>query len=80
MRRGSITKKKFDGKQIPITFCLILFTITTLFPLIMTIILSLKGGADFDKGIWSLPSSLHFENYRFSMSIMNVNMINSFLI
>lgn len=73
-------KKQFDAKQIPISFALILFIVCTLFPLVITIILSLKSSTDFDRGIWALPTSLHFENYRFSLSIMNKNMLNSIVI
>lgn len=73
-------RRKFDFKQIPISFAVILFCVCTLFPLVITIILSLKSSVDFDKGILSMPTSIHFENYRFSMMILNQNMLNSIVI
>ncbi|MBQ7879889.1 MAG: carbohydrate ABC transporter permease [Clostridia bacterium] len=49
----------------------------TLLPMLLTIMLSLKSAADFQKGFLSFPSSLHFENYALCFDIVNVNLFNS---
>lgn len=51
----------------------------TLLPMLLTIMLSLKGAADFQRGYLTFPSSLHFENYARSLEIFDVNLFNSLL-
>lgn len=63
--------------QIAVNFFVAFFVFFTLFPLGVTILLSLKSPTDFDRGIWSLPTGLHFVNYSYSLSLINVNMLNS---
>lgn len=56
-----------------------LIVLLTLFPMLLTIMLSLKGGEDFQQGILALPSKLNFVNYARSLEIININMLNSII-
>ncbi len=54
------------------------FTVAlALFPLAITIMFSLKGINDFDKGFWTIPSTICWSNYTYGFSRVLKNMANS---
>ncbi len=54
------------------------FTVAlALFPLAITIMFSLKGIHDFDKGFWTIPSTICWSNYTYGFSRVLKNMANS---
>lgn len=48
-----------------------------LFPLAITVMFSFKGIHDFDRGFWTLPSTIYWSNYSYGFSRVLTNMANS---
>ena len=76
-------KKKWTAKEtfFQTVFHILVWTTVflTLLPLLLTIMLSLKSAADFQKGMLAFPTTLQFVNYARSLQIMNINLFNSIL-
>lgn len=75
-------KKRKTGRKGPVAQTIfhvyLWFTvILVLFPLGMTILFSLKGIKDFDRGFWALPKVPLFSNYSYGFSKVIPNMLNS---
>lgn len=74
-------RKGIEGKvcQIFLHLYVWLNVLFVMFPFLLTLFFSFKSESDFIKGFWALPSSLHFENYAYSLKIVGTNMLNSIL-
>ncbi|GHU99121.1 sugar ABC transporter permease [Clostridia bacterium] len=75
-----VAKKNGAGaaaRQVIVHICVWLTVFFVMFPLLMTLVFSLKNTNDFTRGFWALPSSLAFGNYAYGFRIMGLNMLNS---
>jgi ABC-type glycerol-3-phosphate transport system permease component len=78
-RRAFLKRRGVNGLPWQLTLHIILWitVLLVLAPLLITLLFSVKSAADFNGGLWALPSGLYLESYRVGMQIVNVNMINS---
>lgn len=51
-----------------------------IFPLVMTLLFSVKGINDFDKSFWAFPEKIMWSNYSYGFSKVTKNMLNSVLV
>ena len=74
---GRKTGIKGPAAQIALNVYLWLVVLLALFPLAITILFSLKGIHDFDRGFWTFPSKPMWSNYAYGFTRVLGNMANS---
>ncbi|WP_456276561.1 carbohydrate ABC transporter permease [Bacillus sp. AK128] len=62
-------------KNWPLTFLLILGTLTIIIPLYLTVVVALKTPVEMSQSLWAFPEVLHFEN--FTAAIEKTNFFNA---
>ena len=73
------SKAKYSqiSKQVFLHLIIWVTVLLVMFPFLVTLMFSFKSVAEFNNGLWTLPAIPQLNNYAYSLSIINVNMLNS---